>query len=1208
VITLLLSIGAIGQQVNKPNQSSNTSGAIGQTDPALLNWEAKDKYFLVVTATKTGGQSTDLPYAKVDGKKVSTVLSGKGYKKIDTLTDKDATRENFVERLKQIRNLNDNSLVIVYYSGHGAPDPLGKDLWLQLYGQKYFGESHDLSVSELISTARAGIYKGELVVIIDACYSAQGVWTKSLNLSELENTLIFASSSRTQESLSVDISPTETMSAFTYYLIEGLTTDWGTVDENHDGIIRYDDLQTYIEAKLTELLIKDNQTDKEMTPEISGQQSKIWAAFDPGKAQNLKSLLRRSISPRTNILISQLPKVLQPNSPQGTKTPSVSPIARELAQRVPTDADPYTKALQAIAENRNSDALRLLEEAEKSNSAELTDIYQARGDARLYEGRFLEAKEWYEKALKISRKENTELLGDAGYIYLMLSDYPRAEELLKRSVEIRQKAGESSSDLVQDILGLSITLMAQGRFQESQFYLSRIQALDSKLINKLDPDISSVVRAMLMITSLATSDVVDVQKLAEDILASSESQPSKRDFGTGIALLFLSVFYSDSGEEAKRDETMDKFLTKLEQSIVDEDTDSIYFYTGFISGLQSSSKYLFGGIPRFASRVETICKRSLELLRRESGPNDPMVIAGLGNLAQVYVAQSRYMDAAPLFKQAIDLANKTLGEFNMFSPMLHSGLGNLYLKMRNYQDAEQSFKTAISIADKLPSQNNIYLIISLESLANFYKDRGQYDDAITDYLRAIAVQSSWVNGEAFSRSDIVNIAEIYLKQKKYAEAVELFNKALALTEKTLGPQHPKVASILVDLGIAYFSQQDLKNAEGSLARAVKILQSDPSSKDSYVYASSLIWIAETYNSQKKIADADSANKQAFSITINLPANQKDGVISTLVELAKVYRDQKRDGDAERLIQETLSFYRNPENIRPAVAVNLYISAGILSSLGKYDEAANLYLRAIEIDEKSFTNDDPEVATDLEALAEVYQLRGKYNEAIPPSIRAVSIREHSLDKSSLPLSVNRLGFLYLHLNKYAEAAPLFVRSRELLEKSSVINTTEITNCLVGLAVVDYAYQQDYTQAESLLKRALSLNENSTQSNALSVSDELRLLGNIYRFQKKFGEAERVLNQSREVVKKAFGSNQPREAQILFNLGLLYKAQNKETQAESAFKQALLVNSQLNRVNQSGLAEWLDYYAATLRYMRRDAEASVLEEYAKRVRDNLNMNSH
>src|SRR6185369_18040457 len=93
-------------------------------------------------------------------------------------------------------------------------------------------------------------YKGELSIILDTCFS--GVAANSTQLKNNENTVVLTSSSRQQPSVSIASPEGKEISAFTYYLIQGLSDGWSRVDGDQDGIIMYSDLAVYIGNRLVE--------------------------------------------------------------------------------------------------------------------------------------------------------------------------------------------------------------------------------------------------------------------------------------------------------------------------------------------------------------------------------------------------------------------------------------------------------------------------------------------------------------------------------------------------------------------------------------------------------------------------------------------------------------------------------------------------------------------------------------------------------------------------------------------------------------------------------------------------------------------------------------------------------------------------------------------------------------------------------------------
>ncbi len=84
-------------------------------------------------------------------------------------------------------------------------------------------------------------------------------------------------------------------------------------------------------------------------------------------------------------------------------------------------------------------------------------------------------------------------------------------------------------------------------------------------------------------------------------------------------------------------------------------------------------------------------------------------------------------------------------------------------------------------------------------------EQARYAEAEELYLAALEAESF---GEQDTRlsTTLNNLAGLYHAQGKYAEAEPLHRRALAITEKALGPEHPEVAASLNNLGRLYDAQ------------------------------------------------------------------------------------------------------------------------------------------------------------------------------------------------------------------------------------------------------------------------------------------------------------------------------------------------------------------------------------------------------------------
>jgi tetratricopeptide (TPR) repeat protein len=109
--------------------------------------------------------------------------------------------------------------------------------------------------------------------------------------------------------------------------------------------------------------------------------------------------------------------------------------------------------------------------------------------------------------------------------------------------------------------------------------------------------------------------------------------------------------------------------------------------------------------------------------------------------------------------------------------------------------------------------------------AGFYLwERGRYTDAKPLYQRALAIRERALGPEDSDvATSLNNLAAFYDDQGQYAKAEPLFERALAIWEKALGAEHPNVAASLNDLAALYASQGQYTKAEPLYRRALAIL-------------------------------------------------------------------------------------------------------------------------------------------------------------------------------------------------------------------------------------------------------------------------------------------------------------------------------------------------------------------------------------------------
>jgi len=439
------------------------------------------------------------------------------------------------------------------------------------------------------------------------------------------------------------------------------------------------------------------------------------------------------------------------------------------------------------------------------------------------------------------------------------------------------------------------------------------------------------------------------------------------------------------------------------------------------------------------------------------------------------------------------------------------GLAALYA--RRYPEASAYIQQSISSSET-------DLVSKYSSLALAQYGQGHCPAAETALRKAYALHSD--------DPLVLNFLGVVLDaEAKYSEAEPLYQRALSIDEKVLGPEHPTVAEGLSNL-------------------------------------------ARLYADQGKYAEAEPLFKRALVIHEKALGPEHPDVARDLNNLAALYDDQGRYAEAEPLFKRALVIHEKAlGSEHPAVARDLNNLAVLYVDQGRYAEAEPLAKRALVIDEKALGPEHADVANDLSNLARLYELQGKYTEAEPLAKRALVIDEKALgpEHPDVARDLNNLATLYADQGKYAEAEPLYQRALAIDEKALGLEHPDVARDLDGLARL-YELQDKYTEAEPLTKRALAIDDKVLGPEHPDVAAGLNNLAALYDHQGKYAEAEPLFKRALAIDEKALGPDNPTVATMAGNLALLLRKLGHESEAKVYEDQAARIRAKTNQEPKAG----------------------------------------
>jgi len=416
-------------------------------------------------------------------------------------------------------------------------------------------------------------------------------------------------------------------------------------------------------------------------------------------------------------------------------------------------------------------------------------------------------------------------------------------------------------------------------------------------------------------------------------------------------------------------------------------------------------------------KAEPLMQRALEIRQKVLHAEHPDTATSLKNLAGLYQDMDQYTKAEPICKRALALIGKFYGPEHPETVLCMDQLATLYLQMGNYNHAETLYQQSLAIRKKHLGLDHPGYAVGLIQLAGLYHLMGDHV-RFAPLLHEAMTVSEKDPGSVLILNYLIGLD----KMGQHANSEALLQRALALSEKVSGPEHPDTAAILNNLASHYQDMGEYGKAEPLLQRALAICGKTlgPEHPD---YATSLNNLALLYHSMGDHTQAKALYAHSNRIYGKAVGTKHPDYAKSLNNLGGVHfsmRDYVKAEECFLQAKEILAEALGGEHADFANSLNCL--GGVYQTTGNYAKAEPLYVQAKEILEKTMGDAHPVYAASLNNLASLYQDMGQYGKAEPLLRSAMAIREKTLGQEhpGYATSLSNLFYCELYLGKTAAA--------------------------------------------------------------------------------------------------------------------------------------------------------------------------------------------
>ncbi|MEM7151949.1 MAG: tetratricopeptide repeat protein [Myxococcota bacterium] len=418
--------------------------------------------------------------------------------------------------------------------------------------------------------------------------------------------------------------------------------------------------------------------------------------------------------------------------------------------------------------------------------------------------------------------------------------------------------------------------------------------------------------------------------------------------------------------------------------------------------------------------------------------------------------------------------------------------------------------------------------------------------------------AAWLSqADPWSRAaDNDDIRTLYLRRKgymsvrqaEYANADEAYASALALQERTRGPDHPSTAQILNERARVQSHLGRPDDAQQSLERALEIIKK-AYGPDHPEVAGALHEMAMIARRHRKLDEARRRAEQAVAIHQRAYGAEHPDTATMLKTLGTILEFQGELDAARDAYERALAvFVANKAGDDPSIAGTL-TDLGILSNTqGRYEEARRFLEEARDIHIGAFGPDHPEVANVLNVLGNVADYQGRFDDARELFERSLQILEDKLgpDHVDLIIPLNNLGIALHAQGELTQGREILERVLELQLAHEAPDHPRVGATTVNLAAIAFD-QGDLAQSRTWAERSLAVKEKAWGPDHPALGSTLDLLGRLELREQRPERARALLTRALAIRDDKLGAEHPEQFDTLLLLGQTHLAERKPAAA-------------------------------------------------------------
>lgn len=375
---------------------------------------------------------------------------------------------------------------------------------------------------------------------------------------------------------------------------------------------------------------------------------------------------------------------------------------------------------------------------------------------------------------------------------------------------------------------------------------------------------------------------------------------------------------------------------------------------------------------------------------RSAHPVHVTVSRGFGMLRQ---DQGRFGEAEPYLRGALALSKESCGPNDSSTAWIERHLASLLVLLNSYDEADALLDDAQRIVDLVDGADHPTNWVLQKTRAELRTAQGRYDEAEHLYARAIRHAQSRRGAESLEVLGLLKSAALLARDRHDTDhALALYAQAQPILERFRGAGHIEFASLYAHLGDALSQDGKYAEAEAALDKAIAIYEVTVGPNHHWTLRARTHRAYAVSNQEGRAAEAEAAYAKLLEELTRIVGPEHEDVGWVLRNIGELYVDTGRWSEALSFLTRALEIYeRTRGRDHPFVVWPLRLIGVVQLGMGRFEDAVRSWERALRVSE-SRSEDAMSLREDL---ADLYERVGRSHDA-------AALRERSKrDETSRP---------------------------------------------------------------------------------------------------------------------------------------------------------------------------------------------------------------